>query len=143
MKAIQGGIDKARYLAIMGVLSFMKADDTSPETDDLRRMRWVDTALCEAAQSAVDVGSEPKLCLDEGRCKLLSLFCKLVSIMQCKPIVKGVTIYMLALLLKSHDGKALPYLFNWRWPQKGEKAPGGQPTDRASHALDLPSIVIV
>lgn len=38
---------------------------------------------------------------------------------------------MLCLLVRTHDGKNLPYLYNWRWPQKGEAAPGGQPTDQA------------
>ena len=130
VKAISQAIEKPRFLAIMAVLSFMTSDELTSESDSLRKMRWVDAVFVEAAQSAVDLGNAPIGCLDEGRCKLLSGFCKLVSIMLCKPIVKGVTIHMLATLVRTIDGQRLPYLHNWRWPQKGEEAPGGQPTDQ-------------
>ena len=38
---------------------------------------------------------------------------------------------LLNLLLRTYGGKAMPYLHKWRWPQKGEVVPGGQPTDTA------------
>ena len=37
----------------------------------------------------------------------------------------------LTLVHLGHIRKPMPYLHNWRWPQKGEEAPGGQPTDQA------------
>lgn len=94
VKAISGAIEKSRFLTIMAVLAFATRSEDTSETDSLKKMRWVDNAYVMAAQTAIDVGAAPVVCLVEGRCKLLSGFCKLVSVMLCKPIVKGVTIHM-------------------------------------------------
>ena len=48
---------------------------------------------------------------------------------------------LLAMLLSTFDNKPIPYLHNWEWPQKGEVAPAGQPTDTAP--LDESDVTIV
>ena len=111
-----------RFNEIMSQLSFMKVGDTQFPDDRLRKMREVDTDMKMACRNAWDV--ERIGTLDETRVRQNSRYCPFITLMFCKPIPVGVTIYTLVF----ESG----YMYNWEWflgAAENTPLPQGQPTD--------------